>query len=648
MKSFLASFVFFRDLYDRNEDVYDVIAEFCKYALNSSSKHTINSVELDLILSEEYSVQIPSSVLEIVIKKKLLPSGVLGSSRSSNSNSIQYVINKDHLLEIKNMMERFDEINKFYELIINDIIDYICAQKHISSTNISKEAVVNSLIAFFRGEKYKSLYYDLISVYILRKSKNTRIIDALNSVFEGILLYESVRNSFYWPDRNQWKERLTIFCDTDFLFSLFGINGIVFQKKSEELLSLIYEVNTNVRNADKSDNPKLISLEVLNITKKEIDAFFNIAEEIVAGKKDLDITKRGMSYLVDGCKQKADILTKRVKFDNLLKKHNIKFSNVDVNRVDNKFNLEDWRTIRDFAELNSEQDNEHFNEEVRVHLQIFSVIRSLRGTVLTDSLENCRYIFLSGNRLVYRLSQINSVKEEDGDYYYGTVGDYVTNYIWFKLKKGLTASWKVPDSMNVVVRSQIILSSKLSGSISKKVELLASELKQNKSNIDDIRGEYILLRDYSKMPEDINEENVDELSEFIFADADDPYHEIAMLKDKALKGTEEVRRLKRQNFIRLSKIKRKYKNYYSMTLKLTCFIIPVGYFLTFAYVLSLFLKIFIDETTATVLSLFVTIFHPIFKVSYVKKVHKQVIEIVKRFLVRYYLIIVNRVQSSDL
>ena len=101
-----------------------------------------------------------------------------------------------------------------------------------------------------------------------------------------------------------------------FLFHLAGYNGDVFQKLTEELFSLISEMNTKSKT-------KVIKVRYFEEVSNEIDVFFAKACDIVSGKEYVSAENYAMSEIINGCQNEADVIEKKTKFYRMLKNKNI-------------------------------------------------------------------------------------------------------------------------------------------------------------------------------------------------------------------------------------------------------------------------------------------------------------------------------------
>ena len=72
MKSnILASIALFQGLYNNNNDIFSIIAEFIKAAINSNTLHSFDTVKLKSILHNDFGIDVPEAILKTVLKGRL-------------------------------------------------------------------------------------------------------------------------------------------------------------------------------------------------------------------------------------------------------------------------------------------------------------------------------------------------------------------------------------------------------------------------------------------------------------------------------------------------------------------------------------------------------------------------------------------------
>jgi hypothetical protein len=137
---------------------------------------------------------------------------------------------------------------------------------------------------------YSEKYSDFISAYVLTKEQDTNFRELLNSIKEGLILYQGINYTADINHLGSWNNDLTIYLGTEHLFSALGYNGILYKEIFDDFNKLVFEINSSHKNIKR----KKIELKYLEETKIEIDNFFQTAEFIKKGNKTLDPSKLAM------------------------------------------------------------------------------------------------------------------------------------------------------------------------------------------------------------------------------------------------------------------------------------------------------------------------------------------------------------------
>ena len=123
-------------------------------------------------------------------------------------------------------------------------------------------------------EIQKSLgrYTNDIGEFVLKNENNEIIQKKLRDIQEGSILYIGLNYNI--SEIGSIKKNLTLFLDTEVIFSLVGYNGKIYQDLAEDFY-------TQVRAANLKEHK--ITLKYFNEVKEEFDSFFNSAKSIVNG-----------------------------------------------------------------------------------------------------------------------------------------------------------------------------------------------------------------------------------------------------------------------------------------------------------------------------------------------------------------------------
>lgn len=237
-----------------------------------------------------------------------------------------------------------------------------------------------------------------------------------------------------------WRNDLIIFLDTEHLFSAVGFNGLLYKQIFDDLLTLVRDVNHS-----KGKNGK-ITFRYFPETSAEVDTFFHAAEKILENSSSIDPSKTAMINIVNGCNSKSDILEKKVKFENDLARIRILIENFDDYYDNPKFNVESTIGLEGLKEKYGNDCSTHALSEI---LKKFTKINYFRKGISKVPIDSVAAIFLTEKWLTRSVAFSEEVYEGKAVVPFATNIDFLTERLWFKLKKGF-GQHSTPHSFDVV------------------------------------------------------------------------------------------------------------------------------------------------------------------------------------------------------
>ena len=528
MKS-LASLAVFRGLYDSKKDIYEMIAEFIKEVITKNGLHSFTTTEITSLINESFEFSIPEAIIQTTLRRY---------SELYKREKHQYSVNKiKYVTSSTGFIEEYNLIQSSNELILEKLFEFIEQEKQITLDNSEKKKITDSFCSYLLMEASNSIYIEFITSFIVNNKSNEDVIRRLNTIKEGVILYSGIKYSSGIDELGNWNTTLILYLETEILFHAFGLNGLIFKNYFNDFFKLVKEINEK---SNKNIEKDLIELRYLSDVKDDVENFFKKAIYIFEGKDHIDPTKTAMVSILNGCQSQSDILEGKSKFYNFLRINKIKEdTNTDYYSEENhKYNIEDAEDINDIAS-NLEIKNP------QIALKYLNYINILRKGINHSRFENIKYILLSGNTSTLSLAW-NKIINPNGNIPLATDLGFITNKLWFKLNKGFGEN-NYPKSFDIVTRSQIVLSSKISSSVTRQFDELVSKLKDKKMSMDEV--EYILadLKCSVMKPEEITEENIEEVLEIIkLPSIEAKIREQSLLKSKVKIVSEENEQLKQQ------------------------------------------------------------------------------------------------------
>lgn len=502
----LASVTLFGELYNSKtyKSIPDILAELIKGAIISENTFSFNSTELKTIMNKVYGFEIPESVLRTVLKNKF-----------KDEVKIEYKIY--HFEE--EVKEGFESFEKNVELIIdkqNEILNqlyiYIEEKRLIKLDNSDKNKLFINFSNYLLDNDFSEKYSDLISGFLVSKENDTEFKNSLNSIREGLILYQGISYTDNITQLGHWNTELTIYLSTEHLFSCVGFNGLLYEEIFEDFYKLVLEINQT------ENKKKLIQLKYLKETKDEVDYFFASAESIKKGYKKLDPSKLAMVNILNNCESPRDIKIKQVKFYEELKRKGIEFKSFEFDIEESEYNVVDKSLVEELKEI-SENKNKTFNENYCFEtLRIFTKINSFRRGNNGMPFEKIKHIYITENGFAKYLAHNEKVKFGIYDIPFAKDIDFITSKFWFKLKKGFNIKNELPKSFDVITKAKIIISSHINSSLTQEYDKLHSDYKSGKITELEASRLNLAFRETPSSPEKITFENIDSSLEFLFDD----------------------------------------------------------------------------------------------------------------------------------
>ena len=516
----LASLVVFRELYDKQKDVYGVIAEFLKEIIVANGKHRFNVTEITNLLNSTFDFSIPEAVVNTALRRLNLP----------KEDGFYIVQNMPSLDEsgLSELQKRNLSANS--ELITN-LFSFIEAEKATALSDGERTKIVRSFCSFLLDDSNTTDYSEYISGFAIKNKNDDSFRKSLNKIREGVILYSGIKYSNL-SEFGSWQTNLTIYLDTEILFHFAGYNGKLYKSLFEDFFKYVKEINNKARKV-------IVRLEFFKEVNNEIENFFTKAEYIIDGKDRLNPRNTAMVSVIEGCQSPSDVLSKKSDFYHFIKSNGI-FESVETNyysQENHKFNIIDSQTIQSISG--------ELGVDITENLNFLNYVSIRRQEEFLGSFENIGHILLTGNSLTIKVALHEKVKP-DGVVPLATTLNWITNRFWFKLNKGF-GEGNFPATFDIIAKAQMVLSSVLNKTIGEKYDELQVEFKQGKITEEIAKSRIIELRSHVRKPEDIGLDDVSPILDVLSEDSLEKFaKEQEFSKNEAAKQSEENIRLKKE------------------------------------------------------------------------------------------------------
>lgn len=498
MKNMATSLSFFSALVDCNKSLLAVIVDLVLYALSSKKIFSFSISDATKIINQFYSFDFPDAVIKRACKK-MVRDGVL--SRDKNAT---YVVENAFDIGVNKKEKVFSDLQHIH--------NEVCEKLYLYCKNVDEESdkdeVINCLFDFILFEASHSKNSDTVSAFLLSIEHDEKYINYLNSIRSALVIYRGVCSSPSFSDEFRWNDELNLFLNTDVLFSAYGLNGEYKKKLFEDFHIMAKEINIASRLSKKKELIKFYYFDKIN---DEIDNFYYMASQVVQNKVTLDPNKNAMAEIVKGCSSESDIIEKKSKFKNFLSSIGIKCFNEDINIAD--YVVEN-NEIKCALKKDLKSRNIQFDEdEVELVFSHLTKMNALRKGNSACPFGKAKYFFVTDKFLTNYIASHESVKFNSKDIPLSTNVDFLTAKLWFTLGKCFSNKNKLA-TFDVIINTKLAIESTLTVAIDDCFQKIKGKLKKGEITKDEACQLYIDLRKKAIAPEEISEDNIDDIIAF--------------------------------------------------------------------------------------------------------------------------------------
>lgn len=495
----MASLAIFKTLYDEKKDLYSVIASFSQQLIYEQKLHGFSLQEFCNKIKDSYGFNLPNAVVKTSLKRL--------NFLDCNNLYYTYQGTFEELLDKETISSLEKDNEHKNQAIFEALSHYVEKEEKLVLNEDQKEGLYNSFCSYVIDENADVEFKNDISSFIISNSGDTAFSEQLNNIRLGVVIFVGLAYNTNNDKIDGIDTKLNIYLETEILFHRAGYNGELFKTLYEDFSTLAINVNQRARKS-------LLSLYYFSETRKEIEDYFAIAEDIVNGKKQLDPSKTAMKYIVDHCETASDVKELEAEFFDDLTENGIL-----LDHQENYYDKENY-------ELNIEhekfiQDDSVTEANVLDKLRLLNYINIKRGAKPQNIFRNIGHILLTGNSLTFRLAFDEEIRKE-GDVPLATGLDFITNRLWLIADKGMASNMKL-KSLDILTKAQIVMSTSVSESVAKKFKKLIQEDKEGNFNLEKKKAALAGLHIHSIKPEDLDSTNQETYLNFIKAKDIDAY-----------------------------------------------------------------------------------------------------------------------------
>lgn len=454
----LASIALFGIYRNKNQDTYDLVAQYISAVIAQKEYESFDAATIQADLKELFQIEIPIGVINSVCKNRIdglsLSKGVFSCSR----------IPKDEI------EKEYSDLSAEYDELFERLIAFVKREAEDFDSQIIKDGFAEYLV---EGSTSETKLNNLFAAFIASNQNEAEVRQKIDLLSSGLISYNGLSYTDSAGNSGAWTERLTIYLDTEFLFSCAGYNDAYPREVFQELYDLIAEINRSYqRRTKKKDN--LVELKYFKDTRDLYLALLNSAKSYVEGKGVPDPSKRALMKIIRESDNVFDVNTHQAIIDSaVMDTFHIKYDDTDYGNyiLDRRYVIYDEQTDAEIARVFNPTKDETIKRKIDYYSRVYTIINGLRGGRSIRVFEECRYIFLTGSRIGRGTSM--AARSNRQSVALATDIDFLVSRFWFKLNKQLVNN-NIPVSLDIVARSQAALTRE----VSRKVKTLYEELKQ--------------------------------------------------------------------------------------------------------------------------------------------------------------------------
>lgn len=484
-ESVLASYVTYKELFanDNYKSPYQILAEFIKYIILTEDLYNFSIPELKKKISKTFGFRLPNAVIKSAIKKI--------SFVESTQYAGEYGVNRQNVQVDQKFFQYKKNAEKINDELTEQLLVYAEARQ---SSRISKNELVQEFIAYLLDESNGSKYQEVISAFIVNNSQNEAVVNQLNAIREGAILYMGLNCNII--ETGSITSDLTLYLDTEILFDIYGYNGEVFQNLAMDLLSLVKEANKS---------KKRIKLRYFTETKDEISSFFVAATEIVRNGSYIK-ENVAMKAIVNGCKDSTDVSDKESDFYHTL---HFKYG-ILLDETKNYY-------MRDDYVANLEGYFRDGDSDTEISLRQLSHINKLRKNRIFYDYTKSEYLFVTQTwktqELSNRIARDCAKEKANGDDFrvcgLAVNMSFLTNILWYKLNRGFGVQG-YPMNLDSVIKAKIVLANFISQNVALVFDSYKKQYTEGSITSEQMAGRLLGLREKGLRPEDITVDNLED------------------------------------------------------------------------------------------------------------------------------------------
>jgi hypothetical protein len=489
---YITALSLFKALYEeqKGHNIYQLIEKFILIVIKRRNIIKFTRNEISQFLKEDFGFDIPNAVIKMSLRNRDL----------FHLEHQEYVYLTENEPEwVSSIETKYTNTMKSNELVLERIRAFIIEET-------GKEKTLEEINILLEGLLIKNetgSYSDILSKYIILNKNNNDIMEILDSIKAGYIIYNGLKYSS--PSDNihkNFNNSINLYFTTEMLFSFYGYNGELFKNIFMEFFDLVTNVN------QKSKKGKIFNFYYFENTKNEINAYFEKAKAIKRNEDNIDHSKTAMVEICSKCKNESDIVIEKNKFIKALELNRfILYNQSDFydkeNHQHNILDINDSDRLCKSVGLNIKDENTYNN------LSLLNYINILRKGKQFNSFELCEHVLVTSANSTLKLA-LSSELKCNGNFPLATNLEYITNRLWIKQNKGFSKNSQFA-SYHAITSAQIVLSSLITNKIGGIYEEVYKKVRNGEIDEDIANKTIAEFKSHLLKPEQIDETVIDQV-----------------------------------------------------------------------------------------------------------------------------------------
>lgn len=342
----LASIALFGIYRNKNLDTYDLVAQYISAVIAQKQYSSFQPDTMQSDLKELYQIDIPIGVIKSVCRNRI--EGVT----LKNKEFICDLLPKDEI------EKEYNELSADYDQLFTPLIVFIRKDTQDYEDQVIKDRFADYLV---EGSIDDTKLNNLYAAFISSNQDNRDIRQKIDLLSSGLISYNGLSYTDTAGNSGAWTDKLTIYLDTEFLFSCAGYNDSYPHAVFLELYELVKEINTSYRRRTKKED-NLVELRYLRDTRDVYLALINTAKGLKESNGAPDPSKKALLKIMSESATVFDVDTHRAKIDTAIKDtYHIIYDDRDYSNIitDPRYVVYDEKTVTEISDSFNPKKDEH-------------------------------------------------------------------------------------------------------------------------------------------------------------------------------------------------------------------------------------------------------------------------------------------------